>query len=426
MDLLAHGHIPDPFIGTNEKDVQWVHDQNWIYTCHFEADPVPTGHNVALVFEGLDTFATVRLNGLEILKYVHLLSGNFTEGKRLTGSRSDNMFIPHHVELDSNLIESRNILEIVFESAMNVGNTLYSGKGHRVCWNGHYCRVYVRKAQYHFGWDWGPSLVTAGPWKPIYLETYEARLDDVKVEARLSDDLKTGTLHITPTVGHNNPRLRVLTTVTGPTGETVVAEYLENLRETVVEVPEVQLWYPFTHGKQPLYQVITTLIAEHGRKIHEMTKTVGFRRVELVQSPLEKGLTFYFSVNQIPMFMGGSNWIPGDNFLPRMDSARYKRWIDLAVRGNQNMIRIWGGGIYEDDAFYDECDRRGVLVWQDFAFACGQYPSDEQFVNSVSQEATAAIQRLSSHASLAILAGNNEDYQVGNEAREHTEVDTEV
>jgi beta-mannosidase len=331
--------------------------------------------------------------------------------------RSDNMFVPHFIELDPELFKAHNTLHITFESAMNVGNALYQEKGHLICWNGHYCRVYVRKAQYHFGWDWGPSLVTAGPWKPIHLEVYKARIDDLRVEARLSEDLKSGTLHLAPTIRHDGPGLSIVATVSGPDGQKCISTKLHNGQETILAIPEPEVWYPFTHGKQALYQVKASLVTSEGSKVlHEVTKTVGFRRVELIQSPLDEGSTFYFSVNNIPIFMGGSNWIPGDNFLPRMNPERYRRWMDLVVRGNQNMIRVWGGGIYEDDAFYDECDQRGILVWQDFGFACCQYPFDENFVNSVKEEATAAIRRLRSHPSLAILAGNNEDYQVANEA----------
>ena len=327
------------------------------------------------------------------------------------------MFVPYRVNI-GDILKPKNKLEIFFESAYNKGEAMRDERGHLVCWNGHYSRVYVRKAQYHYGWDWGPSLVTCGPWKPISLERYTSRITDVDVEVILSEDLTAAEISIHADVESNDSNVSVEVSVIDPTGNTLSTKKLDG-RSTTFEIPSPQLWYPFSHGDQPLYKVHTRLLSSNEEILDSWAKNVGIRKVELVQTPLKEGSTFYFKINNIPIFMGGSNWIPGDSFLPRMTPERYKRWIDLAVRGNHNMLRVWGGGIYEDEAFYDECDRRGVLVWQDFCFACGQYPWDEAFVESVKVEATAALKRLRSHASLVIFAGNNEDYQVANEALKH-------
>jgi beta-mannosidase len=327
------------------------------------------------------------------------------------------MFVPHCVDVKE-FLQLENTLKITFESAYNKGEAIRDERGHLVCWNGHYSRVYVRKAQYHYGWDWGPSLVTCGPWKPITLVCYDCRITDLKLNVSVSEDLKTAKVHVDPEIDTNAVTYAVDVSLIDPSGKLVSTTSLGS-EAGVIEIKDPHIWYPFTHGEQPLYELQAKVIDGSSNVLATSTQTFGVRRVRLVQSPLKEGSTFYFEVNNIPIFMGGSNWIPGDSFLPRMTPDRYKRWIDLVVRGNHNMLRVWGGGIYEDDAFYDECDRRGVLVWQDFCFACGQYPSDKDFVDSVSAEATAALKRLRNHPSLAILAGNNEDYQVANEGLHH-------
>lgn len=329
------------------------------------------------------------------------------------------MFIGHRIDV-RHLLSSTNELEITFDSAYERAEALRAERGHLLCWNGHYGRVRVRKAQYHYGWDWGPSFVTCGPWKPIVLERYACRIEEVKVNVELSDSLEEATVTVGVVTEPKNALNSIEVELTGPDGAPL---RLQNAREnpTSFRLHHPRLWYPHTHGDQPLYQVKATLRWGTAEVLDSKTQTMGLRRIELIQTPVKdkEGTSFYFTCNGVPMFMGGSNWIPGDTFLPRMTPERYKRWIDLAIKGNQNMIRVWGGGIYEDDAFYDECDRRGILVWQDFCFACGQYPWDQEFVDSVKEEAAQAIKRLRSHPSLAIWAGNNEDYQVANEGLGH-------
>jgi beta-mannosidase len=339
------------------------------------------------------------------------------------------MFVPHRVDVGAFIRfgNAANSLEIVFESAYRRGELLRKERGDLVCWNGHPSRVYVRKAQYHYGWDWGPSLITCGPWKPIFLEVYNLSISDVKVETSLSEDLKVGRVRIDIEIRgkktHLMGRQVLKTELRSPQGDLLHSgEYSSGSTQVKLEigVDTVQLWNPYPSTEQPLYHLEIQLHEQSSSAIIDRcSKNIGFRRVELIQDPLAEGSTFYFKINNIPTFMGGSNWIPGDNFLTHMTPNRYTRMLDLVVRGNQNMLRVWGGGIYEDDAFYDECDRRGILVWQDFCFACGQYPSDKEFVDSIKAEAIAALKRLRSHPSLAILVGNNEDYQLANEELHH-------
>jgi beta-mannosidase len=329
------------------------------------------------------------------------------------------MFVTHRVDV-RHLLSEHNELEVTFESAYDKSEALRAEKGHLLCWNGHYGRVYVRKAQYHFGWDWGPSLVTCGPWKPISLERYACRLEDIRVDINLSDDHSEAelTTHIYVEPKDKDTVHSLEIELYDPDGVLLESQVVDG-GCTKLKIQHPRLWFPYTHGDQPLYHFETSLKSTKGGLLDSRVQTIGIRKIELIQSPLTEGSTFYFKCNGVPIFIGGSNWIPGDQFLPRMTSERYKRWVDLAIRGNQNMLRVWGGGIYEDDAFYDECDRRGVLVWQDFCFACGQYPADMEFIESVKREAIQAIKRLRSHPSLAIWAGNNEDYQIANEGLHH-------
>lgn len=172
------------------------------------------------------------------------------------------------------------------------------------------------------------------------------------------------------------------------------------------------LWYPIRHGKQPLYDIKATLLTGD-EEMHTLSKRVGLRRAELIQRPVKEqpGTSFFFEVNNIPIYCGGSNWIPADSFIPRISHERYYNWVKLAAEGNQSMIRVWGGGIYEEQAFYDACDELGLLVWQDFMFGCGNYPAWPEMLESIDREARANVKLLRHHPSIVIWAGNNEDYQ---------------
>lgn len=192
-----------------------------------------------------------------------------------------------------------------------------------------------------------------------------------------------------------------MTTVKGHDGDAVVPFDVEN----------IQLWYPHRYGEQPLYEVTATLLFD-GKALHSTSRKIGFRNVELVQKEDAIGKSFFFRVNDVDTFCGGANWIPADSFTPAISPERYHQWLQLMIEGNQTMVRVWGGGIYEEDVFYDVCDELGILVWQDFMFACGNYPAFPDFCKSIEGEAISNLRRIRHHPSLVILAGNNEDYQI--------------
>ncbi|HEX2911595.1 MAG TPA: glycoside hydrolase family 2 protein [Chloroflexia bacterium] len=402
QDLLATGRIPDPFYGLNEKEVQWVGESDWLYRCTFDlpANFEQTG-KTELCFDGLDTFATVWLNGQQILI-------------------SDNMFVPQRVEVSSLLRPGSNELQILFESAFRRGEQLETRYGRLVAWNGAPSRLYVRKAQYHYGWDWGPVLITVGLWQPVRLETFAGRIADLHCPVEVSPDLSSATINLSlqiETAGSIAPGdLAVELNLVAPDGTLVAAQQVAvqaGSASHTFELDKPELWWPNGYGKQPLYRLSATL-KNGSQALDHAEKRLGLRRLRLVQELLqnELGSTFFFEVNNRPLFCSGANWIPADSFTPRVDVERYRQHLQLAADANMLMIRVWGGGIYEEDHFYDICDELGLLVWQDFMFACGLYPAYDWFQQSVKAEAEAAIRRLRHHPCLALWCGNNEDYAI--------------
>ncbi|KAM7198250.1 beta-mannosidase [Naviculisporaceae sp. PSN 640] len=414
LDLLHHNLIPDPFIGKNELDVQWVGEARWIYKTIFTSPSISPDNGdknekrkAILAFDGLDTFATVRLNGKVILE-------------------SDNMFLPHRVDITETLKSAEgeeNELVIEFDSAYLRGWELVEKHpDHKWgCWNGDNSRLAVRKAQYHWGWDWGPNLNTCGPWRPITLEIYETRLADLNIQSVVDKSLSSAEVTVTAELEDSTGSEAVQFDIfLGE--EKVASETVSNTSESSNKIsasfhlPNPSLWYPIRYGPQPLYTITATLLAnkDHERVIIDsITKRTGLRLASLVQRPLQDqpGTSFFFSINNIPVFCGGSDWIPADNFIPRITSQKYHDWINLLAEGNQFMVRVWGGGIYEEQAFYDACDEQGILVWQDFMFGCGNYPAFPEILSSIREEAVANVKLLRHHPSIVIWAGNNEDYQ---------------
>ncbi|KAB5578052.1 beta-mannosidase precursor [Coniochaeta sp. 2T2.1] len=398
-DLLDAQRIPDPFLDQNERDVQWVGEADWEYACDFQYEPSPNHSRQDLVFNGLDTVATVRLNGNQILQ-------------------SSNMFHRHRVDVTGNLLHGPNTILIVFRSALHYGRELEAQHGRYRAFNGENSRLHVRKAQYHYGWDWGPLLVTCGVSGEIRLESYASRVNDVFVDVRVSDDLQEASLRVTfDTILDQDVTVDIA--VVAPSGEVLRTSTALGEAEThgsaVIGVTKPDLWYPIGHGPQVFYSVDVAVTGRRDQApLHSVKRSVGIRRIRLLQQPLidEPGTSFFFEVNNRPVYISGSNWIPNHSFLSVLTREDYASAVDLCVKGNQNMLRIWGGGIYEHDALYEECDRRGILVWQDFMFACGQYPCYPEFVASVQKEAADQVKRLRQYACIVLYAGNNEDYAV--------------
>lgn len=401
VELLKAERIPDPFLSLNEWEVQWVGESDWAFKNTFEVSVKELAAlNVDLVFDGLDTFASVEFNGQKILD-------------------TKNQFIAYRAPVKQYLKLGANELVISFSSAFLKGRELEQARGKLHLWNGDSSRLHVRKAQYNYGWDWGPVLMTIGPWKPITLHTYNVHLTDIDVRSDVSEALDVG-VTVDLTLSEKAPGGLASVTLKSAQDSVILSE--SNIKvgsgsaraEFRFSSGVLELWYPVGFGKQPLYTVEVTISDLEGNILDTKTQRVSFRRVRVVQEPLvdQAGLTFLFEVNNIRIFCGGSNWIPADSFLTTMTPGRYRAWLQLLVDGNQNMIRVWGGGIYEYDVFYDICDELGILVWQDFMFGCGQYPAYDSFLKLVELEAEQNVKRLRHHPSIVIFAGNNEDYQL--------------
>ncbi len=393
-DLLALERIPDPFVGDNEIAVQWVAQADWEYRGIFEpsAQALAAAH-LFLVADGLDTLAEVRLNGTLL-------------------GKAENMFRTYRWDVAGLLKAGRNELLVTFASAVNYcaarnaekpltpksGMSLEGG-------------VFVRKAPCHFGWDWGPMLPPVGIWRDLRLEGYaHARLEDVHVRQQHGKNGVTLSASVQAESWDAAP-LSVRMVVTSPNGKKrfeASAPLAGGKAAVSVAVKKPELWWPNGYGAQPLYKVEVTL--EAGGEAQDVkTFQVGLRTVEVRQGPDEWGQSFTFVVNGVPVFMKGSDWIPADSFPTRMTQERYEHLIRSAAEAHQNMLRIWGGGFYEDERFYDLCDRYGILLWHDFMFACYIYPHDEDaFIENIRHEVVDNVRRLRHRACLALWCGNNE------------------
>ena len=391
-DLLALGRIPDPFAGDNEKRVQWVAQADWEYRCQFAAAPeVFDQPNIWLVCDGLDTLAAVSLNGRPL-------------------GRAANMFRQYRWEVKPFIHAGENELHIHFDSPVRFAAAQQAvrpmmGVSQAIPGGPH-----LRKAPCQFGWDWGPQLPPVGVWKDIRLEAFgAARLAEVhlqqmhtggrvKVEARVE-------------VEGAGAGLSASMQITAPDGRVFAARQEltpNNGGRLTVEIEDAQLWWPNGLGTQPLYRVRVEL-RQADAILDGKVFQLGLRTIELRQQPDEWGHSFTFVVNGQPIFAKGSNWIPADSFPTRISDAYLEELIRSAAQTHQNMLRVWGGGFYEEERFYDLCDRYGILVWQDFIFSCSIYPLDEaDFLENVRIEVIENIRRLRHRASLALWCGNNE------------------
>ena len=401
-DLLAHKLIPDPFYRDNEKNVQWVSDAEWEYHRTITADQNLLKHkHIDLVFEGLNTLADVSVNGKQIL-------------------HADNMFREWRVDIKSYLKQGTNTLSIVFHR-IKPGLTRRD-KAHpeekvgadtsavaKMFDAGN--KSYVRKAAYEGGWDWGPNMVTCGIWRPVYLQCWE---DQRIVNVGIAQP------DITRQVAHINADVRVLST--GETAASLKIGYSQdgqgksfsypvtlhagiNDISYPIDIARPKLWYPNGYGKQDMYHFKVTLTAG-GHMADEVSTRSGLRSVVLNKDRDSLGRKFEFIVNGIPVFAKGASIVPFDHFPTRMTTERYRHFLQAAVDAHMDMLRLWGGGYYETQEFYDLCDELGIMVWQDFMFANATPPSFLK--EDIAKEIDYQVRRLRNHPCIAVWCGNNE------------------
>lgn len=389
LDLLASRLIPDPYIDINEITNDWIGKQDWHYRCVFDAQSDSSKVH-ELVFDGLDTVATIVLNGQEI-------------------GQTFNMHRTYRFDISEQLRDGTNELSITFRSAYAYGAEMEAHYGYRPN-NYPGPGNLMRKMACNFGWDWGPTLVTAGVWKPVRLESWDrVRLAETRVSATLagSDGLVRVDAKLAGTGGRTTG---VLTASIG--GEERIIDIAPDAGEISfdIRVPSPQIWWPHHLGAQPLYPLTMELRdSVSGDLLDSYSKDIGFRSVRLDTSADEHGSAFTFIVNDVPLFVCGASWIPDDCFPSRVTMERYVSRIDEAKAANINLLRVWGGGIFERDEFYEACDRAGMLVWQDFLFACASYPEEEPLRGEVEAEVRDNVVRLMPHPSLIVWNGNNEN-----------------
>ncbi|MFB5759806.1 beta-mannosidase [Paenibacillus medicaginis] len=400
-DLLRCGKIPDPFYGTNERELQWIDKQDWEYEANFVIPSAAIAlQQLELVCDGLDTYADVSVNG------VLVFSG-------------DNMFRTWRHDIKPFVHAGDNVIHIRFRSpiqedlpklkelgyglpASNDQSEL-GGLGDRKL------SVFARKAPYHYGWDWGPRFVTSGIWREIRLEGWSVcRIQDLFIR---QDEVQAKEAKLTAMVGIEAAeagfaQLRLMVDGQEWTSQAELKKGLQTV-EIPLTIADPKLWWSRGLGEQHLYDFRAELLLE-GQVIAERSVRTGLRSIRLVREKDDKGASFYFELNGVPVFAKGANHIPGDSFITEVTAERYRHEVASAVESGMNMLRVWGGGIYEADVFYELCDEYGILVWQDFMFACSMYPGDEAFLNSVRHEAEDNVRRLRNHPSIALWCGNNE------------------
>ena len=398
--LFSEGIINDPFSEQEEKNIEWIENEDWQYSTWFKTSDAWFAYDkIELVCKGLDTYATVYLNGDTIIS-------------------ANNMFRTWSADIKPFLKSGRNELRIVFKSSVEMGNrakakleyllpTSDYSEDHKVA-------SFVRKAPYHFGWDWGPRIITSGIWKDVEINGWKHfKIDNIGVEileinkneARLKANIDIETIDET--------KLYLkLESEQCEIKDNLVGYFLDggkNQRSFEFTIENPQLWWPNGMGDQYLYDLKFSFSLDPQQKSnYSRNVRTGIRKIRLIQQKDSIGSSFQFTVNNALTFAKGANYIPQDVFLENLNESDYRRLLYDVKESNMNMIRVWGGGIYEDDLFYDLCDSLGIMVWQDFMFACAMYPGDREFLENVEEEAIEQSKRLQNHPSIALWCGNNE------------------
>lgn len=405
-DLLANSIIPDPFVGQNERAVQWVDKEDWIYETIFDIDAeLALQDNINIVFDGLDTYADVYINDSLILK-------------------ADNMFRQWDVPVKDIVKPKENKLRVYFHSPIKVDMPKFESLPFQydACndqsQNGGIfdkrVSVFARKAGYHYGWDWGPRLVTSGIWRPVYLKGWSGPvIKDIFISTKNIQKNNASMEAFVEIVSDKDYQQMSLITTDNESGAKLAKSNV-SLKKGInniflsFDVKNPRLWWCNGMGEPNLYDFNISLSDSDYKVIDDRNVVTGIRQIDVVRDEDKDGRTFYFKLNGCPVFAKGANYIPCDNFLPRVTDEIYHRTVKDAADANMNMLRVWGGGIYEDDEFYNQCDSLGIMVWQDFMFACSLYPSEGKLLDNIKQEAVYNVKRLRNHPCISLWCGNNE------------------
>lgn len=391
-DLMANGVIPNPFEADNEQRLRWIGDTAWTYRATFDMPPAAPGERRELVFHGVDCHAGFRLNGAPLLHQ---------EG----GSHTANMFRRWTFELPADLPAQGNVLEIDFAPSRRHEQARAQAHPYPLPDT----RVFSRKAPYQSGWDWGPDLATCGLWRPVELRRWTAfRVDDLHARQTSLDDSRAELEVDVTVVADTERQATVRCDIDGQPHATATAALKPGVNVITLKatILNPRRWKPNGLGRQEMHVVQAVVQADGAAD--SQRRRVGLRDITLDRSDDATGQAFTLSVDGRPTFMKGANWIPADFFPHRVTPDRYRRLLEACRDANFNMVRVWGGGVYESDTFYDICDELGLLVWQDFMYACALYPADPAFLADAGAEAAEQVRRLRHHPCLALWCGNNE------------------
>lgn len=430
-DLMDAGLIADPFHGTNEHLTDWIGVSNFRYRCHFATpaqiptegdaqahlgsgemgDPQHGGHGrerCALRFEGIDTIAEITLNGTSL--------GRVRDMHRSYEFDVTDLLLPtDHAE--------QNVLDVVIHAPLTEARAAAGRMGERPQDGNAHPFNAIRKMACNFGWDWGPDLITSGIFRPVTLICWHtARLTDpLSVVASLTPGpaARVGTLRVrpfvdlAPAVTAADAGLAIEITLTDPDGQPVATtgRRLTGTDEITLEIPDPQLWWPVGEGGQPLYWVDIRLLAPDGTLLDSRRRSIGFRTVELINRVDDHGTSFTVRVNGRDLFLRGANWIPDDVFVSRISPGDIERGIADALDAHMNVLRIWGGGLFADDTMLARCDEAGLMIWQDFPFACAAYAEDAELADQVAAEAIENVIRMACHPALILWNGSNENVE---------------
>lgn len=389
-DLLKNDFISDPFYSDNELQLGWITECDWVYQTKFDFKG-SIKNNVDLVFEGLDTICEIYLNDIKL-------------------GGTDNMFLTYTYNVKDILKAMNNTLKVIIKSPVKYAAQQEKKYGKLpVALNS--SRVYIRKAQYSFGWDWGPTFPTSGIWRKVYFQEWS----DAKVESLTFNTISVGKKNAEVKINVGIKILdkkKLLLKVFLSNGDSLYEQNIpitSSKKQTIkFKIQDPKLWWPNGEGDQNLYLLQVKIIGGDGVVLDEVERKVGIRTIELILKDKEVS-TFKFRINKRNIYCKGVNWIPADSFPPRVTDKKYSDLLSLAKQANINTVRVWGGGIYENDKFYNLCDELGLLVWQDFMFACGPYPENDDFIANVNEEVTQNVLRIQHHACLALWCGNNEN-----------------
>ena len=395
-DLHRAKLIEDPFYSDNEKKLQWIEQEDWEYECNFDCDSATLSReHIDLCFEGLDTYAQVYLNGSLILS-------------------AENMFRSWRVDVKQYLKLNGNHLKVLFESSVKKGKQEAAALPYQLP-EGE--RVFTRKAQFQYGWDFGPRFAGCGIWKPVRMCAWnDARIESVHYVLKYLTDSLAEVKFSVETVSDSSGSFEYVSEFLNDKGIEIYPEKQtkicvlkkgKNIDTLTAFIRNPKRWWSSGLGDPHLYHCSIALFKGQ-TKLDEQSLRFGLRTIELINEKDSSGVSFYFKLNGKPVFMKGANYIPSDVFLTIQNKKDYSEEIESYKKYNINMLRIWGGGVYGDDAFYESCDEQGILVWQDFMFACAMYPGDDEFTGNVRAEIQEQITRLRNHPSLALWCGNNE------------------